>query len=175
MSRWALLVAAVLALTGCLQSTVGVLAAPQAVAGMQAARLVGQAGEAVDAASAVSDLDRILARHPEADNADELRGLRDQLAKQGTTQTGRPAPTEPGEFDRRARHPLPTRDRPRLRTPKPTGEDEAVAAQRAEPRMFTTARTSSLRPEERRWYGMQVTPVRLSPTFAGEPSSERRP
>ena len=112
----------------------------------------------------VSDIDRILAKHPDAANSDELSALRQSLMEQGIADPGSAAPGKaPNEFDRHAKRSRRLRaDRPTLDRPHATGTQHGPP-QRVEPKPFATARTSSIKPEVRRWYDTAVKPVRIAP------------
>ncbi len=165
-SGFVLLALATAGLGGCLGSAVGVLTTPASVA----ARTAGGVGTRVLNAGGgpVSDLDRILAAHPEAANSGELHALRDSLLDQGMTEHGQAAPPAAprDEFDRHARHRRAPRDQIRLERPAATGTRQ-TPPQREEPTPFANARTSSIPPDVRRWYNIPFTPVRITPMDDG--------
>lgn len=169
------LAAALLGLGGCLGSAIGVLAAPQSVAagavGGLGTRLLNAGG------GPVSDLDRILAAHPEAANTGELSALRNSLLDQGIPVEGTSASdTAPAdEFDRHAQNPRRLRaDRVALEPQVATGTRRGPA-QRVESKPFANARTSRIPASVRRWYDIPITPVRLTPMGNEGRSVSRRP
>jgi hypothetical protein len=164
------------ALGGCLGSMVGAVAAPE----LMAASAVSGAGSrtlGLGAADPVSDLDRIIATHPDAGNRDELSALRDDLLQQGHGGGGSGAASGSAEIDEFDRHAPPGRrrrgDRPRLAQPIATGE-RTGADQREEPVPFATARTSALPPNVRRWYDIPITPIRIGPMPGEDRRANRR-
>jgi hypothetical protein len=164
--RLVLLAAAAGGLGGCLGSALGVVTAPVSTAAGAAS---GVGSKVINAGGGpISDLDRIIARNPEAANAEELRQLRESLANQGMGgPSGPPAAAPVDEFDRHARQPRRrTADRIELKPRAATGTREGPT-QREEPTPFANARTSSIDPEVRRWYDVQIAPVRLGPAFDG--------
>lgn len=171
--RLVLLGAAAACLGGCLGSAVGVVTAPAAIVASTAS---GFGNRALGVSGPISDIDRIIAAHPDSANSAELRALRDRLIEQGITEHGGPppAPTAADEFDRHARQPRRLRpDRVRLELPAATGT-RSGPPQRVEPRPFANARTSGLPPEVRRWYTFPVAPMRITP-FGQDRTASRDP
>lgn len=83
-------------MSGCLQSVLSVILAPEAVAGSAVDSAARAGAEALsesslgEAASAVQDIDRLLKEYPNADNATRLKALKDQLERDTSTQEGGP-------------------------------------------------------------------------------------
>lgn len=86
-SGWILLASSLVVLNGCLDSVLGVMLAPEAVLGGLAdgvtrsgSEIISQVGEDLSsAAQTISELDRIIADNPDAQNVDRLTALREQL------------------------------------------------------------------------------------------------
>lgn len=120
---WLVIAAGTLGSSGCLQTLVGAMIAPESVAmagasggvNALASTISGQdVGSLTDAASTASDIDRILAAHPDAVNRPELEALREELKMKSTPGAGKShrdgaAALEPdrlAEWDRRVAVPI---------------------------------------------------------------------
>ena len=158
-------------LQGCLGTMVGALVAPQTVAVASAGNLVNQGVSALDeaaqAATTAEDIDRMIARNPNATNSAELMNLRGQLEQRSLPATQarrRGIPPPPSEYERRLTPPPrsepvyasgpghsyrlvgPRRDGTQVLVENEIIDDLSPAHSRSEPKPFTTTRTSSIPP-----------------------------
>jgi hypothetical protein len=110
---WTALLAGVFAVSGCLGSVVGVVAAPQAVVAGAAAEMTTAGGQALAStglsdpdpyADTLQDLDRIIANNPDASNQAELIQLKqdlvDKRAAEAASQKAAKIP-KTSDFERR--------------------------------------------------------------------------
>lgn len=174
------LLLSVLLSSGCIDRVLSLIMAPQsaAVAGAsKAAQAVtsGPTGESLDSLgkpnNTVSDLDRILNLHPDAENSGKLRQLRDQMHQQappvkaadkrnqGPTRSGPVVEERQREYDRRVK--VPSRragDRVDLQTLDMTGGTRGLGADHPP----AVADTGLVPPWQPRQHRMSTEPVRLS-------------
>lgn len=177
----ALLVACVF-IQGCLGSLIGALAAPQSVISGAATSLVNQGVSAFDgatqAASTVSDIDRIISDNPEGVNNTELAALRDELGKRAIPDrpANRGIAPPADEFDRRLPPPSQgdgsyrvapgqrfrqigyERRGNQLVVQREVVDDLAADVGRQEASPFATARTSSIPPSREGIYQYSWNP-----------------
>ena len=156
--------------SGCTNSILGVLLAPEGVvagaatglAEVGASTLSGASlDELSDLGSTITELDRILEENPDAVNAESLRGLREQLKEGKSANTGpdqRIAAKEPPRPRRPSDTRLPLRKGDNL-TIRPPGE--SIAQRRPAPRPDTLPDGSSLQAEQTPVHTMSLQPVRL--------------
>jgi hypothetical protein len=168
---WLFLASSLIPLSGCLDSVLGVMLAPESVIGGLAdgvtrsgAELLGQAGEDLSsAAQTVSELDQLIANNPDAQNVERLRALRDQLKTQPVSDTTAPqAPAGPPVVT--ARHAmddplLPRRAADQLVVVPPREHPETT--RNASPRPDAIGVVSDFREETSRSYTLDMKPVRL--------------
>ena len=165
------LVSSLIASSGCLDSVLGVMIAPEAVLGdlvNTATRsgtdlLSGAAEDLSSAAQTISELDSIIKDNPDAQNVDRLIALRDQLKAQPLSDTTTPQ-TQSGPTVQLARHAMdnplvPLRAGDQL-TVIPPGE-QLVPARGAAPRPDTIGVTSDFRPTTEKSYTLDMNPIRL--------------
>jgi hypothetical protein len=132
-------------LTGCLDTVLGVLLAPELVvvqSASQAAQSGAQsltemgAGQIADASQAVTDLNRFIHENPDASNIEQLVATRDWLSKSTETGKGKNG----GARGDRILLPPPRTPRPHLRStqgcPDTLPDGGAIAAGREEPWMI---------------------------------------
>ncbi|MBA3699058.1 MAG: hypothetical protein H0W78_09405 [Planctomycetes bacterium] len=158
--------------SGCTNSILGVLLAPEGVIAGTASGLAEAGAQTLSGASlddlsdlgnTVTELDRIIAENPDAVNADQLRGMRDHLKKNATAADSGPDQRRPLREAPAPRRPsdakLPVRKSDNL-TIQPPGEGMVI--RRAYPRPDTLPDGSSLRPDPTPVHTMSLRPVRLS-------------
>lgn len=158
--------------SGCTNTILGVLVAPEGVVTGAAAGLAQAGAETLSGASleelsdlgnTITELDRILDENPDAVNADQLRGLRDQLKKSTTSADSGPdqrqALKEPPKPRRPSDTQMPVRRGDNLRV-QPPGEMTVV--RRPRPRPETLPDGSTLRPDPAPVHTMSLQPVRLT-------------
>jgi hypothetical protein len=158
--------------SGCTNAILGVLLAPESVVAGGAAGLAEAGAETLSGASleelsdlgtTITELDRILEENPDAVNADQLRGLRDQLKKDTRAADSGPDQRQPLKEPPRPRRPsdtkMPVRKGDNLRIQPP---GESVTLRRAAPRPDTLPDGSSLRPDPTPVHTMSLQPVRLT-------------
>jgi hypothetical protein len=143
----AILLLSSLTLTGCLDTVLGVLLAPELVvaqsvnqaaqAGAQSLTEMG-AGQIADAGQAVTDIDRLIRNSPDASNLEQLVATRDWLAQRSETGKGKRG----GAHGDRILLPPPRSPMPHLRCvqgcPDTLPDGGAIAAGREEPWAITT-------------------------------------
>lgn len=172
--RWlnVIMLGSALTLTsGCTNSILGVLLAPEGVIAGGASSLAEAGAQTLSGASledlsdlgnTITELDRIIAENPDAVNADQLRGLRDHLKKNATAADSGPDQRVPLKEPPAPRRPtdakLPVRKSDHL-TILPPGEGKIV--RRAYPRPDTLPDGSALRPDPTPVHTMSLRPVRL--------------
>jgi hypothetical protein len=166
-----LLVCAVVMTSGCTNSILGVLLAPEGVIGGAATGLAEAGAQTLSGASlqelsdlggTVAELDRILMENPDAVNSEQLRGLRDQLKGSTPADSGpdqRVAMKEPPKPRRPTDTKMPIRHGDHLKV-RPPGE--IMALRRPSPRPDTVPDGGSLRPDPTPVHMMSVNPVRLA-------------
>lgn len=147
-SRWGILLFSSMTLTGCLDTVLGVLLAPELVIAQstnQAAQSGAQsltemgAGQIADAGQAMTDLDQLIRNSPDASNLEQLIATRDWLAKGAETGMGKRG----GAHGDHIMLPPPRAPMPHLRSaqgcPDTLPDGGAIAAGRDEPWAITTA------------------------------------
>ena len=168
---WLFLASSLVASSGCLDSVLGVMLAPESVLGgladnvtrSGAEMLNGAAEDLSSAAQTISELDSIIKDNPDAQNVDRLIALRDQLKAQPLSDTTTPS-TQTGPKVLLARHAmdnplLPLRAGDQL-TVLPPGELPAPA-RGAVPRPDTIGVSSDFRPPTDKSYTLDMKPIRL--------------
>jgi hypothetical protein len=165
---------------GCVDRLLGLIMAPQSAAAAGAAKAAqavasGPTGESLDSLgkpnNTVSDLDRILNQHPDAENAGKLRQLRDQLHQQaplenknkqsdrGSNRSGPVVEERQRESDRRVKvPPRRTGDRVDLDVPDMTGGKRGLGPDHPP----AVADTGLVDPWQPRQHQMSTEPVRLN-------------
>lgn len=171
--RWSLLVvfgSALIGSSGCTNSILGVLLAPEGVV-TGAAGSAAEAGarslsgasleELSDVGNTVSELDRILQENPDAVNSERLHDLRNRMEQQTGKNTGpdqRQVAKEPLRPRRASDTPMPLRKGDAL-TVSPPGD--MVVLRRPPSRPETLPLGSALREDPRPVHAMSLKPVRL--------------
>jgi hypothetical protein len=158
------------ATTGCTQSILGVMLAPEAVVGGVAGGLA-QAGaetlsgasleELSDLSSTVQEIDQLLKDNPNAVNADRLREMQKSLQENSMTSTGadqRRIAHAPAPPRRASDAPLPRRKGDRL-TVSPPGD--LAMQRRPASRPDTLPTGSALREDPTPVHVMSLQPVRV--------------
>lgn len=172
--RWwnvVILGSALVITSGCTNSILGVLLAPESVVGGAASGLADAGAQTLSGASldqlsdlgtTITELDRIIAENPDAVNADSLRKLRDQLKDGKSVDSGpdqRQALKEPPKPRRPFDTKMPLRKGDQLKV-RPPGE--SVALRRAPARPTTLPDGGTLRPDPTPVHSMSLNPVRLT-------------
>lgn len=173
--RWPatiILASSLMLASGCTNAILGVLLAPEGVVAGGATSLAEAGAETLSGASleelsdlgtTITELDRILDENPDAVNAEQLRGLRDQLKKGATPADSGPdqrqALKEPPRPRRASDTKMPVRKSDNLRIQPP---GESVTVRRAPPRPDTLPDGSALRPDPTPVHTMSLQPVRLT-------------
>ena len=164
-----ILACALVMTSGCTNSILGVLLAPEGVIGGAATGLAEAGAQTLSGASleelsdlggTVAELDRILMENPDAVNSEHLRGLRDQLKGSKPADSGpdqRVALKEPAKPRRPTDAKMPIRHGDQLKV-RPPGE--SVAMRRPSPRPETLPDGGSLRPDPTPVHMMSLNPVR---------------
>ena len=166
-----ILACALVMTSGCTNSILGVLLAPEGVIGGAASGLAEAGAQTLSGASleelsdlggTVAELDRILQDNPDAVNSEQLRGFRDQLKNSKPADSGpdqRVALKEPPKPRRPTDTKMPVRQGDQLKV-RPPGEFAAV--RRPAPRPDTLPDGGSLRPDPTPVHMMSLNPVRLT-------------
>jgi hypothetical protein len=168
---WLFLASSLVASSGCLDSVLGVMLAPEAVLGDLANNVTrsgtemlnGAAEDLSSAAQTISELDNIIKDNPDAQNVDRLIALRDQLKAQPLSDTTTPQ-TQGGPKVQLARHAmdnplLPLRAGDQL-TVIPPGE-LPIPSRSTVPRPDTIGVISDFRPVTDKSYTLDMKPIRL--------------
>ena len=157
--------------SGCTNSILGVLLAPESVIGGAATGLAEAGAQTLSGASlqelsdvggTVAELDRILTENPDAVNVEHLRAMRDQLKDSKPADSGpdqRVAMKEPPKPRRPTDTKMPVRHGDNFKV-RPPGE--ITALRRPLPRPDTVPDGGSLRPDPTPVHMMSVNPVRLA-------------
>lgn len=167
---WLFLASSLIASSGCLDSVLGVMLAPESVVGGLADNLTrsgtemltGAAEDLSSAAQTISELDSIIADNPDAQNVDRLKALRDQLKANPLSDTTNPQAQPDLAKEPRARHamdnPLIPRRAPDQLTVLPPGEQPAQLRGTRTDAMGSGNRLGS--PADKS-YTLDMKPVRL--------------
>lgn len=167
---WLFLASSLVASSGCLDSVLGVMLAPEAVLGGLADNvtrtgaevLTGAAEDLSSAAQTISELDSIIADNPDAQNVDRLIALRDQLKTTPLSDTTTPQTQTNGVKVAQARHAM---DNPLI--PRRAGDQLTVmpSGGRAVPprgsRSPTMDSSGNFRQSSDKSYTLDMTPIRL--------------
>jgi hypothetical protein len=157
--------------TGCTNSILGVLLAPESVVGGAASGLAEAGAQTLsgaslqdlsDLGSTITELDRIIAENPDAVNNESLRLLREQLKQGKSADSGpdqRVALKEPPKPRRPTDTAMPVRKGDHLRIDPP---GDSVALRRPPARPQTLPDGSTLRPDPTPVHTMSLQPVRLT-------------
>jgi hypothetical protein len=168
---WLFLILSMIATSGCLDSVLGIMLAPEAVLGDFASNvtrnstdLLNQAGEDLSsAAQTVTELDHLIADNPDAQNVERLKALREQLIATPLSDTKTPQ-TQAGPKLPQARQAMndpliPRRGIDQL-TVLPPGEIPKPS-RRAPPRPDTIGVVSDFREPTTKSYTLDMKPIRL--------------
>jgi hypothetical protein len=164
-----LLLVALLSQTGCTQSVLGVLLAPEAVVGGAANSLASTGAEAISATSVSrlssqeatqNEIDRFLKENPDAPNADRLRELQESM---------RGTPKDTGVVQRQMTKELPPPRRPMdKKLPVRKGDlfsistpSSSPATRRPPMRPNTQPTAATLKPENQPIHTMSLYPIRV--------------
>ena len=164
-----LLLMALLSQTGCTQSVLGVLLAPEAVVGGVANSLASAGAEALSATSVsqlssqeatMNEIDRMLKENPDMPNADRLRELQESM---------RGTPKDTGVGQRQIVKELPPPRRPMdKKLPMRKGDLFSISTPASSPatrrppmRPDTQPKATTLKPENQPIHTMSFYPIRI--------------